>query len=102
MVKRDELAEAVRAHHIRNGGKEPNANLLGVAKKALNMLQRDGLASKTGAHGLWRIHNDTVGSVETAEKVESVIAEEPDLPSREVVGNGNEIVYAYTYPLYER
>jgi hypothetical protein len=100
MVKRDELAEAVRRHHISNGGKESNTSLLGVAKKALNMLQRDSLASKTGAYGLWRIHGlSPVGAID---EVEPTNSEVPEPPAREVVGSGNEIVYAYTYPLYER
>lgn len=102
MVKRDELAEAVRDHHISQGGKEPNASLLDVAKKALNALQRNQLASKTGAYGLWWIHGDTVLSVDSADAVESLTSIETVPPAREVVGAGNEIVYAFTYPLYEQ
>lgn len=106
MFRRAELVAAVQEYHNANGGGSSGSNIAASAKKALQVLARDGLLEQTGAYGFWRwvVPPEPGEAADLGPGVDEVDedAEDLELTDQTIIeGGGSGCVYVYYFPSYQ-
>ena len=106
MVSRQDIINAVVKYHADHGGKPTSANSVSQIKKALTVLVKEGRVEQAPGFGLWRFPDQGVSyqpasdAIAQAERDDDISDYPIEVESE--LGQGSEVVYAYSYPAYRR
>jgi hypothetical protein len=100
IVRRSDMITRIPAEHESRGGLPSKVNTTSQMKKALQYLVSRGLATSTGAYGLWRFAEGDADQSAAVEQVSEFDTDENSSPIvvEEWFGDGSELTYVYSFP----